>query len=191
MLDSDGKGEVTELLVRCREGDGEALPALLAALYSELKPIAQRQIQAEARGHTLQPTALVHEAYLKLVGQRRTDWVDRAHFLSTAATAMRRILVNHAHSKGALKRGGGQARITLFEAASVFDERADNLVALDAALEKLSGIDSEKARIVELRFFAGLDVPTTARVVGVAPRTVERGWRFAKAWLHAELRERA
>jgi len=187
MVDSDEPGEVTQLLVRCREGDGEAMPALLAALYAELKPIAQRQLHSENRGHTLQPTALVHEAYLKLVGQRRSGWVDRAHFLSIAAIAMRRILVNHAKSKNALKRGEGRARATVFEAASVFEERADDLVALDAALEKLASIDAVKARVVELRFFAGLDVPTTARVMGVAPRTVERGWRFAKAWLHAEL----
>ena len=187
MVQRDEPKEVTRLLARCRDGDGEALRDLLTALYDELKSIAERQLRSESSGHTLQPTALVHEAYLKLVRQRSASWVDRAHFFSTAATAMRRILVNHAHQKKTLKRGGGRARVLLFEAASLFEERVDNLVALDAALEKLAGIDGRKARVVELRFFAGLDVPTAARVLDVAPRTVERDWRFAKAWLRAEL----
>jgi RNA polymerase sigma factor (TIGR02999 family) len=182
--------DVTHLLTRCRSGDARALDELLPIVYGELRSIAERELCRERAG-TLQPTALVHEAYLRLVDQRQRDWQDRRHFLSIAAMAMRRVLVNHANARLALKRGGGDRPVTLFEAAGPFDERPEDLPALDEALERLACIDELKCRIVELRFFAGLDVSETAEALGVSPSTVERGWRFARAWLRNDIVSRA
>ncbi len=179
--------DVTQLLREYRGGDERALGRLLPIVYAELRGLAQRELGRERAGHTLQPTALVHEAYLRLVKRSDPDWKDRRHFFAVAATAMRRVLVNHAVARRAEKRGGGNERVTLFEAASVFEERAEDLLALDEALRRLSEMDPDKGRIVELRFFAGLDVAETAAAMQVSASTVERGWRFAKAWLRKEI----
>lgn len=179
--------EVSVLLSRCRAGDASALSDLLPLVYEDLRAIARRHLSHERREHTLQPTALVHEAYLRLVDERARSLENRAQFLALAATAMRRILINHAEARAAVKRGGGAGKVTLFEAASVLDERAEDLLALEETLKRLESIDAEKARIVELRFFTGLTSEETADVLGTSLRSVERGWRFAKAWLRKEL----
>ena len=158
---------------------------LSETVFDELHRLATAHMQREAPGHTLQPTALVNEAFLKL-GQSRV-WNNREHYLATAATAMRRILINHAHTRRSEKRGGGARRVTLFEAESPFAEQCEDLIALDSALEKLQRLDPTKSRIVELRFFGGLEVAETADVLGISTRTVERGWRFAKAWIGKEI----
>jgi RNA polymerase sigma factor (TIGR02999 family) len=178
---------VTRLLEASRDGDPRALEELLPLVYDELRSLAEAQLRRERRDHTLQPTALVHEAWIRLAGQESAEVRDRGHFLALAAMAMRRILVNHAAGKRAQKRGGDRARSTLFEAASVFEEAPEDLVDLDAALVRLAEIQPEKARIVELRFFAGLSNEETAQALSTSTRTVERGWRFARAWLAKEL----
>ncbi len=183
--------EVTRLLAQYRDGDPDVLSRLLPLVYEDLRELAGRQLRRERADHTLQPTALVHEAYLRLVDQEARSFENRAHFLALAATAMRRILVNHAVARRAEKRGGGAEKVTLFEAASVFEERAEDLVALDEALNRFAAIDPEKCRIVELRFFAGLTAEETAECLSTSLRTVERGWRFAKAWLRKEIGEPA
>jgi RNA polymerase sigma factor (TIGR02999 family) len=180
---------VTRLLADCRRGDERALEQLLPLVYDELRRLAGRFLDRERSDHTLQATALVHEAYLKLVDQRQRDWNDRRHFLCIAATAMRRVLVNHALARRAEKRGGGRRRVTLFGAPTVFEERAEDLAALDGALERMARLDPTRCRLVELRFFAGLSVEETARVLELSPRTVERGWRAARAWLRKEIEE--
>ncbi len=180
-------GDVTRLLGECREGGKDALDRVLPLVYEELRTLAERSLRRESPGHTLQATALVNEAWLRLVDQREQNWENRSHFLAIAATAMRRILVNHARDRRALKRGGDRQRETLFEAAALFEERADDLLALDEALDKLARVDDTKRQIVELRFFAGLSAEETARVLDVSTRTVERGWRLAKAWLRREV----
>jgi RNA polymerase sigma factor (TIGR02999 family) len=183
--------EVTRLLAQCRDGDREVLSRLLPLVYADLRELAGRHLRRERPDHTLQPTALVHEAYLRLVDQDERTFENRAHFLAIAATAMRRILVNHAVARRAEKRGGGAEKVTLFEAASVFEERAEDLVALDEALDRFAAIDPAKCRIVELRFFAGLSADETAACLSMPLRSVERGWRFAKAWLRKEIGEPA
>lgn len=160
---------------------------LLPVVYDELRSLASMFLGHERANHTLQPTALVHEAYMRLIGQRSVGWKDRAQFFAAAATVMRRILVDHARAQKALKRGGGRAQTPLDEAVAVFEERAVDLVALDEALSRLAEMDERKARVVELRFFGGLTVAETAKVVDAPLRTVEREWTLAKAWLKAEL----
>jgi len=180
--------DVTRLLDDCRSGDRSAFDKLLPLLYDELRSLAKSQLGRERRDHTLQPTALVHEAFLKLVGERDRDWKNRTHFFALASQAMRRVLLNHAESRRAMKRGGGDARkVTLFEAASLFEEQAEDLVALDEALTRLAAFDEAKCRLVELRFFGGLTTEETAEVLGVSSRTVERDWRLARAWLRKEV----
>jgi len=181
------QAEVTTVLDQVRAGDPGARERLVGLVYDELRRIAAGLMTHERDDHTLQPTALVHEAWIKLARQEDAHVADRAHFLALAATAMRRILVNHAEARRAHKRGGGGERVTLFEGASVFEERAEDLVALDEALERLAARDPQKARIVELRFFAGLTNEEAAEALAVSTRTVERGWRFARAWLAKEL----
>lgn len=175
--------DITRMLAAMDEGDEEVLPKLLSAVYDELHGLAERHLKRERRDHTLQATALLNEAYLRLVDQRNQDWKNRSHFLAVASTAMRRVLLHHARSHLAQKRGGDHGKVTLFEAASVFEERAEDLVALDEALEKLSEFDPQNARVVELRFFGGLKVEETAEILGISTRSVERGWRVARAWL--------
>jgi RNA polymerase sigma-70 factor, ECF subfamily len=182
------KTQITRWLVACKGGDSEALESLLPIVYDELHRQAVRMFSRERAGHTLQPTALVNEAYLRLVDQRDVTWQNRAQFFALAAQMMRRILVSHARSRHAAKRGGSDHRITLDEQVAVAPQRDVNLLALDEALKRLEAIDSEKSRMVELRFFSGLSVEETAEVMGVSPRTVDRQWQTAKAWLHREIR---
>jgi RNA polymerase sigma factor (TIGR02999 family) len=178
-------GNVTRLLEQMRHGDAAAQEQLLPLVYDELRKIAAGYMRREREGHTLQPTALVNEAYLRLVKQPDVDWQNRAHFFGVAAQFMRRILVDHARRKNAGKRGG--VKVTLDEAMASTEGRDDVVLGVDRALEKLSRLDARQSRIVELRFFAGLSVEETALVLGVAPRTVNREWRMAQAWLRNEL----
>jgi len=183
--------DVTQLLVDCSSGHKEALDQLMAFVYDELHRRAVHDLRRERPNHTLQPTALVHEAYLRLIDQSRVRWQNRAHFLGIAATMMRRILINYAQSHQADKRGAGRYTLSL-EAAGDGAEGpavtgAMDLVELDEALMHLTAIDHQQGRIVELRFFGGLTVEETAEVLGISPATVHREWRMAKAWLHKEI----
>jgi RNA polymerase sigma factor (TIGR02999 family) len=186
--------DVTGLLLRWSEGDADALQRLLPLVYDELRRIASNQLRRERADHALVPTALVHELYLRLVEQRRTTWQNRAHFFGLAAKLMRRILVDHARAEHAEKRGGQLTRVSLQD---VLDDNpagtqvaglVDDVLAIDDALKRLAIIDEDQARIVELRFFAGLSVEETAHVLARSPRTVKREWRLAKAWLYRALR---
>ena len=177
-------GDVTRLIGALRDGDDAAFEPLMDRVHGELRSLAARHLARERPDHTLQPTALVSEVYLKLVDQRARDWESREHFLSIASTAMRRILLQHARAKLAEKRGGAKsAQVTLFDAPSPFEETPEELVALDDALGRLESVDPMGARIVELRFFGGLSVEETATLVDVPLRSVERSWRAARAWL--------
>jgi RNA polymerase sigma factor (TIGR02999 family) len=178
---------VTQLLVDWRNGDPEALDKLMPLVYAELRRIASRYMKRERAGHTLQTTALVNEAYLRLVGQQQIDWQGRAHFYAVAAQVMRHLLVDHARSRQVAKRGGKAQQITFDETAVISRERDDNLVALDEALTKLSEIDPRKVKLVELRYFGGLSAEETAVVLGVSEITVKREWLKTKAWLYREL----
>ncbi|MFN2384342.1 MAG: sigma-70 family RNA polymerase sigma factor [Gemmatimonadota bacterium] len=178
---------VTQLLLEGSQGDKRALDALLPLVYEELHRLARIYLSREREGHTLQPTALVHEAYLRLVDQRAVDWRNRAQFFGVAAQMMRRILVNYALGRKAAKRGGGATRLSLDEAVDYFEERDLDLVALDEALVDLATVDAEQSRIVELRFFGGLTIDETAEVLAVSPATVKREWSMARAWLHREM----
>ncbi len=179
---------ITQLLLAWGHGDEAALGRMIPLVHRELQRIAHRCMGGERRGHSLQPTALVNEAYLRLVDVRQMSWQNRAHFLAMAARLMRRILVDHARSKGYDKRGGGAAKITFDEALVVLNEPGHDLLALDEALEALANVDERKSRMIELRFFGGLSVEETAAVLHVSPDTVKRDWRLAKAWLLRELR---
>lgn len=179
--------ELTQWLTACKGDDTAALERFLPLVYDELHRQAVRFFSRERAGHTLQPTALVNEVYLRLAKQHDTAWQNRAQFFAVAAQMMRRILVSHARARRAQKRGGGETRITLDEGLASAPDRDLNLLALDEALQKFETIDREKSRMVELRFFSGLSVEETAEVMGVSPRTVDRQWQTAKAWLHREL----
>ena len=184
--------DVTALLLRWSRGEPDALERLLPLVYDECRRIAGRQLGRERRGHTLDPTGLVHELYLRLVDQRRATWENRAQFYAIAARLMRRILVDHARARHAEKRGGSATLLSLGAAADAAeDPRVADVLAVDEALERLAAHDPDQLRLVELRFFAGLTVEETARVLGRSPRTVKREWRLAKAWLHRELRGEA
>jgi RNA polymerase sigma factor (TIGR02999 family) len=178
---------VTELLLQIEAGNRTVVDELMPLLYSELRGLAQRQLRAERRNHTLSPTALVHEAYLKLVDQEKVQWQNRAHFLAIASQAMRRILINYANARRAQKRGGGQALVTFDEAAVISEAKPELLVELDDALKRLESLDERQAKIVEFSFFGGLTHREIATVLGVSVPTVRRDWRFAKAWLNREL----
>ncbi|HWW86289.1 MAG TPA: sigma-70 family RNA polymerase sigma factor [Vicinamibacterales bacterium] len=182
--------EVTRLLIDWSDGRAEALDRLLPIVYGELHRLAQRQMRQERAGHTLQATALVHEAYLKLVDQRRVQWRNRAHFFGVAAQVMRRILVDHARSHAAQKRGGGWEALSLDDAPMIAVEPAVDVVALDDALNRLGALDVQQAKVVELRYFGGLTIDETAEVLRVSPATVSREWTLAKAWLFGELTQR-
>jgi RNA polymerase sigma factor (TIGR02999 family) len=172
---------------RARPADRAAADALLPLVYDQLRALAAKELRAEKPGHTLQPTALVHEAYMRLAEQTRAKWNDRTHFLAVAAVAIRRILVNHAKARGRTKRGGSWVRVPLDDALDSVQERAVDVDALDAALKRLAAIDPLQERIVELRFFGGLTAEQTARALEVPLRTVEREWAVARAWLRAEV----
>ena len=174
---------ITKLLIEWREGDQTALDRLIPLVHQELRRLAHHYLKGERPGHTLQTTALVNEAYLKLVDHKGMRWQNRAHFFAVAAQAMRRILVDYARTRDALKRGGGLSVLPLDEAATVADTQAANLLALNDALDQLAAMDERKSRIVVLRYFGGMSVDETAEVVGVSPATVMREWSSAKTWL--------
>jgi RNA polymerase sigma-70 factor, ECF subfamily len=186
-LATPSPGAVTELLRAWSDGDDGALERLLPLVEAELRRMARGYMARERSGHTLQTTALVNEAFLRLTDARRVRWQDRAHFLGISARLMRRVLVDHARARGYLKRGGGAERVTLHEGLVAAPDPALDVVALDRALEALAKVDARKSRIVELRFFGGLSVEETAEVVHVSPDTVKRDWRLAKLWLLREL----
>lgn len=179
--------DVTQLLVNWSNGDRQALEQLTPLVYSELCRLASRYLRRERQGHTLQSTALVHEAYMRLVDQRNVHWQNRAHFFGIAAQLIRRILVDHARSHHAQKRGADACKLSLDEAIATAEKRDLNLVALDDALETLAKIDEQQSRVVELRFFTGLSIEETAEVLGISPATVKRDWAAAKAWLYREI----
>jgi RNA polymerase sigma factor (TIGR02999 family) len=174
---------VTQLLINWRNGDKAALDQLLPLVYEELRRLARGFMGKERNNHTLQTSALINEAYLKLVEQDETNWQNRAHFFAVAAQIMRHILVDHARSYGYEKRGAGAQRVGLDDAKVFSEERARELVALDEALADLATVDPRKSRLVELRFFGGLNIDETAEVMELSPTTVQREWRAAKAWL--------
>ena len=189
---------VAEALSSVRDGTPGAIAELVSLIYPELAGIAHKQLGMEHPGHTLSTTALVHEAYLRLISQTDVQWVDRSHFLAAAAQAMRRILVDHARRHQALRRGAGRRRTVSLESLSQadmagigVDERADTLVVLDEALERLSAINERQAKVVECRFFGGLTEAETAEVLGITSRTVTRDWYKARGWLYRELADGA
>jgi RNA polymerase sigma factor (TIGR02999 family) len=185
--DSDN---VTRLLVEWGDGNQHALEALVPLIYKELRNLAHNFLYRERPGHTLQTTALVHEAYLKLIDQNDVRWQNRAHFFAIAAQAMRRILIDSARKHAAAKRGGPQAELSLDEIADIALEPDINLLKLDEALNELAEIDPRQSRIVELRYFGGLTIEETAEVMSVSPATVKREWMMARAFLHQEITER-
>jgi RNA polymerase sigma-70 factor, ECF subfamily len=186
-LATSSPGAVTELLRAWAHGDDGALERLAPLVEAELRRLARAYMRRERRGHTLQTTALVNEAFLRLTDARTVGWQDRAHFLGIAARLMRRVLVDHARARGYRKRGGGAQRVTLDDRLVGSPEPALDVVALDGALEALAAVDARKGRVIELRFFGGLSVEETAQVLGVSPDTVKRDWRLAKLWLLHEL----
>jgi len=186
-LSMEPRSEVTLLLRRLSAGDKSALDQLLPLIYTQLHQLASRYMRRERPGHTLQTTALVHEAYLQLVGQENAHWESRSQFFGVAVQLMRRILVDHARAHGAAKRGGHLPRLSLDEAVVMAKERGGDLLAIDELLQRLAAIDPRQARIVELRFFTGLSVEETAQVLSISDRTVKREWAMAKAWLQREL----
>ena len=179
--------QVTQWLIAWSSGDQTALDKLMPLVYDELHRLAHHYMSRERPGHTLQTTALVNEAYLRLIDQKSVSWQNRAHFFAVAAQVMRQILVDYARRRQVLKRGGQAVKVSLDEAAIVSQERGADLVALDDALTSLAAIDPRKSQIVELRFFGGLSVEETAEVLKVSPRTVMRQWSLAQAWLYREL----
>lgn len=179
--------KVTELLRDVAGGNQHAAAELLPLVYQELKRIAGGQMRNERPNHTLQPTALVHEAYLKLVDQRMTDWQSRSHFLGVAAQVMRRILLDYAKTRRREKRGGGARQVELDENLVVSEDRASDLIVIDEALTRLEQLDPRQAKVVELRFFGGLSVEETAQAMNISEPTVKREWSMARAWLHREL----
>jgi RNA polymerase sigma-70 factor (ECF subfamily) len=179
--------EVTQLLLDWSDGDQAAFDALMPLVYDELRQMAHRYMSRERPGHTLQTTALVSEAYLRLVDQKRVHWQNRAHFFAVAAQAMRRILIDYARKQRYAKRGGGAPKISLEEAAVMSQERAADLVALDQALITLASLDPQQSRVVELRFFGGLTIEETAEVLRLSVDMVKREWATAKAWLSREM----
>ena len=178
---------VTQLLLDWNRGDHEALDKLIPIVYAELRLRASRYLRRERPGHTLQTTALINEAYLRLVEQRQVRWQNRAHFFAISAQLMRRILVDHARSRDAAKRGGTELRVTLDDDLAAVATRDVNIMSLDEALTRLAEIDPRQSRVVELRYFSGLSIEETAEVLDVSPATVKLDWKMAKAWLRREM----
>jgi RNA polymerase sigma-70 factor (ECF subfamily) len=189
--DSMPPGEVTALLAQVKRGDKEAYGRLMPLVYGELRRLAGHYMRGESPGHTLQPTAVVHEAYLRLVGLDRLDWQNRAQFMGVAAQMMRRILVDHARQRVAAKRvgSGGRADVDVLHMARV--ENPEETLAVDMAVERLRELDPRQSQVVEMRYFGGLSVEETSEALGISTRTVKRHWALAKAWLHAELSGRS
>lgn len=182
-------GDVTQYLADLRNGRLDASPRLITLVYDELHRLARHQMRHERPDHTLQATALVHEAYLRLVNQPERTWQNRAHFIAVAAQVMRRILVDYARARRTSKRGSAPQKIPLEEPLVFTEEQSDDLVSLDEALERLAQFDERQSRVVELRFFGGLTVDETAEVLGISSKTVKRDWAVARAWLHREVRK--
>ncbi len=180
--------DVTQLLRNWQGGDQAARDQLLGIVYDELRRQAARYLRRERPDHTLQPTALVHEAYLQLIDQSRVSWENRAHFFGAAARLMRRVLVDHARAHQAEKRGSGEEKLALDEAIAVPENKDLNILALNDALEELARLDEQQSRIVELRYFGGLSIEETATITGVSPATVKREWAMAKVWLHNQIK---
>jgi len=189
-MTSSRSSRVTQLLEKFEPGDRHAGEQLFADIYTELRALAARYLHRERQNHTLQPTALVHEAYLKLLGQTRVDWRGRAHFFAIASQAMRQILVDHARRRGAAKRGGDRHRISLDDNLVIESHRDVDLLALEDALTKLTKLDARQAQMIELRFFAGLSIAEVAKVMGMSKRSAEREWTMVRAWLRRELSTR-
>ena len=179
--------QLTQLLVEWSNGDKAALDQLMPLVYEELRRVAESYLRRERAGHTLQPTALVNEVYLRLIDEKNMTWQSRAHFLGVAAQLMRFILIDHARARASAKRGGPAKKVSLDDAINFFEQKELDLIELDCALGKLELIDPQQGRIVELRFFGGLTIEETAEVLDVSPATVKREWSMAKAWLHREL----
>lgn len=184
----EARHEITGRLLAWNSGDADALEDVINAVYKELRRMADRYLRHEPSGHSLQPTALVHEAYLRLIDQTQVTWQNRAHFFGVAAQMMRRILVDHARTKHREKRGGNERTFSLEEVLDIGKGRTADLVSLDEAMDALAAIDERKSRVVEMRFFGGLSVDETAEVLNVSPQTVLRDWKLAKAWLYEQLR---
>lgn len=184
---TDKPNDVTQMLLAWKAGEAGAEDALFPLVYEELKRIARQYLRHERAGHTLQPTALVHEAYLRLIDQTRVEWQNRAQFYGVAATMMRRILVNHARGLATEKRGGAAERLSLDDTTISIAQGATDLVALDEALERLARFDERKSRVVELLYFGGLENKEAAEVLGVSEKTIQRDWQMAKIWLYREL----
>ena len=184
---STKSGQVSALLVDLQNGDHAAASRLLPIVYNELRRLAAYYMRGERPGQTIQPTELVHEAYLRLVGQERIEWQGRSHFLAMAATSMRRILVDRARKKMAEKHGGGGEKVQLDEALVYSPDKSKNIVALDDALNRLEKMSPRQSRVVELRFFGGLEMEEIAKMEGVSVRTVKQDWSLARAWLHREI----
>lgn len=178
---------ITQLLKEWSEGDRRALEQLTPLVYEELRQQAARYLRKERPGHSLQATALINEAFLRLIDVKNVQWQNRAHFFGIAANLMRRILVDHARRRDAEKRGGPQLRLTLEDVFAIASEPAVDLLAIDEALDRLAAIDEQQARVVELRFFSGLSVEETAAALGVSSKTVKRDWSVARAWLRREI----
>jgi RNA polymerase sigma factor (TIGR02999 family) len=182
------RGQVTDLLNRFREGDAHAEAQLIPLVYDELRRLASRYLNRERGDHTLQPTALVHEAFIRMVNEDQPPWQNRAHFFGVAARLMRQILVDHARRRQSLKRGGSRERTDLDEEFTVYSpEKSAELLALDEALDRLAQQDERQSRVVEMKYFVGLDIDDIAKVLDISPRTVKRDWTMAKAWLHQEM----
>lgn len=179
--------DITELIADVRKGNEGAADELFRRVYQELRHLARHYMRNEQRDHTLQPTALVHEAYLRLIEQRKLPGESRAHFFGVAANVMRRILIDHARARRANKRGGRDAKVPLDDAPAIALEDPDYLLEVDEALERLAALDPRQARVVELRFFGGLSLDETAEILGVARRTIDRDWRIARGWLRRQL----
>ncbi len=178
---------ITQLLIKWRDGDQAALDELAPQVYGELRRLARHYLRQERPGHTLQPSDLVHEAYLRLAHEKEIDWKNRAHFFGIAAVRMRHILVEHARSRQTAKRGGGEYQLSLSKVDHLAESRDVNLLALDDALRRLEALDRQKAQIVELRYFGGLTIEETAEALRISPATVKRDWRMARAWLRSEI----
>ena len=187
MSDQPLPTEVTVLLAKARSGDSSALADVFPLIYDELRRLAKQQLQREPDGHTLSPTALVHEAYMRLIDYSRMEWQGRAHFMAVASTAMRRILVDHARGHRSEKRGGMLKRISIDDVELGAEDRAELLIAIDDALGRLKEIDARQAQVVECRFFGGMTEEETAEALGIGLRTAKRDWAKAKSWLHREI----
>lgn len=186
-----GRSDVTQILRRASDGDDSAVNRLMPLVYDELRALAESYLKQERSDHTLQATALVHEAYVRLIKQEDVEWQNRAHFFAVAAQAIRRILVDHARSHNRIKRGGDRERVQLSDDVVLLEDRDLDLIALDEGMKKLATLNSRQAQIVELRFFGGLSLKEVANFLGVSPRTVDGDWSMARAWLRRELSEGA